>query len=369
MYLDTFERVSSGILDGVELVLTSGTSGDSSFSIIRVPGSQRVSYEDSFLFDKTLLLMRSGIGAATRLRFDISKYTAESGYPIANNFLSPEHDYKVTLNSVVSRDSGLTLGGRSVGLWIHTKPEGGKMWSFTPEGSWVQHDQLIPKSDMLTKYAHAKFVPSRDNDTQTDSSSYECLGDVVNRTSPVLGLGASSMDNFEVTFNTKNRELKVPRSYQALATSPSANTHDQLHRLDQNYVIEAFMYPGAQSDEFMFIDKLEVQDMTMSKLSQVFAAGSLSNPLCDLSYLKNTCEEYRVYLDKQDLFDVFRHFNDMFGKNAATGYASRDSSKTETIMEAKGGSRIDYRYDGVMITTGLGAFGVAVINKFTLNLP
>jgi len=367
MYLDTFERVSSGIVDGVELVLTSGTSGDSSFSVIRVPGSQRVSYEDPFLFDKTVLLMRSGVGAATRLRFDISKYAADSGYPIANNFLSPEHDYKVTLKSIVSRDSGLTIGGRSIGAWIHTKPEGGKMWSYTPGGSWVQHDQLISRSDMLTKYAHAKFVPSFDHDPKTTSTNFVCLNDVVTRTSPVLGLEASSVDTFEITFNTKNRELQVPRSYQALAASPSANTHDQLHRLDQNYVIEAFMFPGGQSDEFMLIDKLEVQDMTMSKLSQIFAAGTLSDPLCDLSYLKNTCDEYRVYLSKQDLFDIFKHFNDISGKNATTGYASRDSSKTETIMEAEGGSRIDYRYDGVMITTGTGAFGASVINKFTIK--
>ena len=88
MYLDTFERVSSGIVDGVELVLTSGTEEDSSFSIIKVPGSQRAFYEDPFLFDKTLVIMRSGVGAATRVRFDVSKYAAVFPYPIATNFLS-----------------------------------------------------------------------------------------------------------------------------------------------------------------------------------------------------------------------------------------------------------------------------------------
>ena len=126
------DRVTSGVVEAVELVLTSGTEDDSSFSIVKVPGSQRASFEDPFLFDKSLILMRSGVGAATRLRFDISKYEADSRHPVAKNFLSPEHEFTVSLDSIISRDSGATLGGRGIGIWIHTKPESGKVWSYTP---------------------------------------------------------------------------------------------------------------------------------------------------------------------------------------------------------------------------------------------
>jgi hypothetical protein len=117
------------------------------------------------------------------------------------------------------------------------------------------------------------------------------------------------------------------------------------------------MLPGAASDEFMLVDNVRVQDLTMKKLSEIFAAGTKSNPLCALSDLKRGCLEYRVELSKQDLFDVFKHFNNLSGKNAATAYASRDKDKTETIMESKGGSRIDYRLPDELLTVTYGGAG------------
>lgn len=333
------ERTSSGVVEAVELVLTSGTEADSSFSVLKVPGSERASYEDPFLFDKTLILMRSGVGAASRIRFDISKYDADSTHPLTNNFLSPEHEFKVTLSSLVSRDSGTTVGGKSIGMWIHTKPEGGKVWSFTPEGIWTQHADLISREDMLTKYSHTKQIPpeSRDPQSSNSTTNYACLDQVTSsRTSPVVGLGEGDFNSFEVTFNTRNRNIRLPRDYQ--------KSYEQLHRLDQDYVVEVFMSPGGQPDEFMLVDKVEMQDLTMKKMSEIFAAGTKSDPLCIVDDLKRGCLEYRVELTKQDLFDVFKHFNNIAGKNSTTAYASRDKNKTATIMESEGGSRIDYRY-------------------------
>lgn len=333
------ERTSSGVIDGVELILTSRTEDDSSFSILRIPGDQRAFYEDPFLYDRTLVLMRSGVGAATRLRFDLSKYNEPSNHPLTNNFLSPEHEFKVSLSSLVSRDSGTTLGGRRVGVWIHTKPEDNKMWTFTPQGNWVQHDQFISRDEMLNVYSHTSLSPSRPHDPQSTntSSNLQCLNQAeVNRDSPIIGLGPEDFDFFEVHFNTRNRNIILPRAYQ--------NSYGHIHRMDQEYVIEVFLSPGSQPDEFMLLDEVRVQDLTMKKLSEIFAAGTKSDPLCIIDDLKRACLEYRVELSKQDLFDVFKHFNNIAGKNAATAYASRDKAKTETIMESEGGSRIDYRY-------------------------
>ena len=201
---------------------------------------------------------------------------------------------------------------------------------------------------MLSKYSHIKQTPSESKDPQSFNSSsttnYTCLTQITsNRTSPIIGLGEDDFNNFEVTFNTRNRSIRLSREYQ--------KTYEQLHRLDQNYVIEVFMLPGGQPQEFMLVDKVEVQDLTMKKLSEIFAAGTKSDPLCVLDELKRGCLEYRVELTKQDLFDVFKHFNNVAGKNAATAYASRDKAKTETIMESEGGSRVDYRLKDVMLTT------------------
>ena len=71
----------------------------------------------------------------------------------------------------------------------------------------------------------------------------------------MIGLGEDDFESFEVTFHTRNRELRLPKDYQS--------SHGQLHRLNQNYVIEVFMAPGAQPDEFMLVDKVEVQDLTL----------------------------------------------------------------------------------------------------------
>lgn len=343
MYLDVPERVSSGIVDGVELVLTSGVS-ESSFSVLKIPGTQRQLFEDDFLFDKTFVLMRSGSESAARMRFDISKYAAEPSRPISNNFLLPDHEFKISLESLVSQDSGETVGGRGVGVWIHTKPESGKMWTYTPEGVWIQHDQLVTREQMMRVYAHLNSKPleTRSAGSTNYATDYACLDQVATtRQSPIMGFSSTDFDNFNISFNTDNRKLRIPRDYQ--------REYGQLHRENQKYVIEVFMSPGAQPEEFLLVNKLEVQDLTLKTLSEIFAAGTLNNPLSRLSDYPKKCLEYRVELSKEDLFDVFKHFNNIAGKNAATAYASRDKDKTATIMESQGGSRVDYRMSFTML--------------------
>jgi hypothetical protein len=368
MYLDTFERVASGIVDNVELVLTSGTEDDSSFSIVKVPGTERSQYEDPFLYDRTFIMMRSGVGAATRFRFDISKYSAPSNHPISNNFLLPNHTYSLNFDSLISNDARTVFGGRSVNVWIHTKPEDGKMWSFNSEGVWVQHTQLPSRQDVIQKYSHSKFLPVETREPQFSpptsnginitfsNRNLECIDQITNlpsnsnvSPSPLIGITEDDFKSFQVNFDTRNRDIRLPNSY--------LESYGQLHRQDQEYVLEVFTSPGGQPDTYMILDKIEVQDLTMKKLSEIFAAGTKSDPLCVLDDLKRGCLEYRVELTKQDLFDIFKHFNNIAGKNAATGYASRDKTKTETIMESEGGSRIDYRFPDALITVTPDATG------------
>jgi hypothetical protein len=150
-----------------------------------------------------------------------------------------------------------------------------------------------------------------------------------------------------MTFDTRNREIHLPKDYQ--------ENYNQLHRKDQNYVVEIFMGPGGSPNQFMLLNEVEMQDMTLKKLTEIFSAGTLKDPLCVLSYFDPTCEEYRTHLSRQDVFEILKYFNTITGKNVATGLASRDKDETSTIMESEGGSRIDYRY--LTATLGLGAFG------------
>ena len=333
------ERVCSGILDGVELVLTSGTRDDSSFSVVRVPKSEKQFNLDSFLYDRTFLISRSDSDSGARVRFDISKYGATSEYPISNNFLMPDHEYSLAFNSLVSNDNRNIFGGRSTHVWLHTKPEDGKMWSFTPNGHWVQHSESVSRSELLSEFSHQFTHPTKDRQPQANCSDQLVFPPERSSTvspSPLAGLKEDDFQTFNFDFNTFNRELHLPRDYQ--------KSYNQLHRKDQQYVVEVLIAPQSQSETYMVLDTVKIENKTMKKLSEYFVTGKFNNVLCKLSYLKRKCLELRIELTKQDILDVFKFFNDISGKNAAVGNASRNKTITETIMGAEGGSRIDYRY-------------------------
>ena len=337
MIVGSPELVSSGILSGVELVHTSGSNEDSSFALFRVPSNVRTRDEDPYMFDKTFIMMRSGFNAIPRIRFDISKYQEPSNHPISNNFLIPDMGYKFSFDYVISRDSGNILGGRAAKVWIHTKPELGKMWSYTPSKAWVQHDASVTREDVLSRYSHTKLYPQRNiAGRPSDPTNLQCLQEVrAQFKSPVSNLKEEYFDTFTVEFNTDNRELVLPRQYQS--------TYNQLHRIDQEYVIEILLTPRIDSDQYLLLDKVNLQNTTLKKLTEIFASGKVSNPLCRLSYPSRECTEYRVELTKEDLFEILKHFNNITGKNSVLGYASRDATETGAIMGSSGGSKLDYR--------------------------
>jgi hypothetical protein len=358
MYVDTFELVSSGLLDGVELVHTSGASDDSSFSLFRVPMASKSVAEDPYMFDKTFVLMRADTGALPRVRFDLSKYQEPATHPVQTNFLSPDHDFSITFDSVICKDAANSVGGRTIHVWVHTKPEDGNMWSYTKDGSWVQHDALLTRQQVLNTYSHSKFIPQRTKNRTAETArgnNLECLDRVASEfVSPVAWLSEEDFDNFTVNFHTRNRNLVLPRLYQ--------KSYNQLHRLDQEYVVEIFMSPKSNSDDYMLVDKVEMQDLTLKRLTEVFAAGTLSNPLCKIKDFTKVCEEYRVDLNIPELFSILRHFNNLSGKGNQEGLASRNSSKTSAIMGTDGGSRLDYRLhldflDKTELTSGVTTFG------------
>lgn len=346
MYVGNYERVASSLIEGVELVLTSGTESDSSFSIVNVPSENASTFSNPFLYDRTLLMSRSGIGSLARVRFDISKYSARSEYPLSTNFLLPDHKYEFNLKSLITNDNRTLFGGRAVYVWIHTKPESGKMWSYAKNNQWLQHDQLLSREDVINKYSHVKSHPSRQRVAPVgciDQVFNPPLAAATSNPSPLISITDDDFDTFTVNFNTFNHFMcKVPVAYE--------KNHGQVHRKSQEYVIEIFISPG-ESDSFLVIDQVELQNMTMKELSEWFVTGTKNDPLCNMPDLYKHCDEHRIELTKQDLFNIFKHFNDVAGKNATTAYASRDKNKTETIMESEGGSRIDYRLKDVMLTT------------------
>jgi hypothetical protein len=339
MYIDTFEKVLSGAVSGVELVHTSGSPDSNSFSIFKIPSRLKSSTDDPFMFDNTFVLCKSTTGGLPRVRFDMLKYPITSDRPIQTNFLLPDHLHQAKVRLLISDNAGLNLGGRKVGMWIHTKPESGQMWSYARSGGWVQHTALASRKDVLNKFSHIFDTASREKTViETEFTNYKCIDNVaLNReVSPVSRLNREDFEEIALNFNTDNRSVDLSNDYK--------QSHTLLHRKDQQYVIEVFLIPTGDTEKFMLLDTVEIQDMTLKKMSEFFATGRYQNPLCMLPELRGGCPEFRVDLSKDELRKVFKFFNDISGKNSKAGLASRNKNETETIMGADGGSKLDYRY-------------------------
>jgi hypothetical protein len=336
MYVGKFENVLSGGIPGVELVMTSAIPKPNAFSIFRVPGSLKKSTDDSYMFDNTFVLSKSSAGGLPRVRFDVSKYEAPSDRPIATNFLSPDHSYSLKVRSLVSDNTGLNLGGRQVGVWLHTKPEDGKMWSYVRDGKWVQHDQL-PTKDQVISYSHTYTLSSIQKNQDQFTNPFQCI-DVLTQAevSPVSRLRESDFEEIPIHFNTVNRYVTPPPTYW--------KDIGYLHRKDQEYVVEVFMIPNGDTSKFMLLDTVKIQDMTLKKMSEIYTTGKYKDPLLLCEEPVGNCPEYRVELTKDEIRKIFKFFNDISGKNSTTGLASRDKNETETIMGSEGGSKLDYRY-------------------------
>ena len=257
---------------------------------------------------------------------DISKWNAGSDYPINYNFLLPNHDYELNLDALVADNTGRNLGGREVGVWIHTKPEDGNMWSYTPDGEWLQHSAIPTRQNLYTKYAHTFTYPSETKPITTNTNDFKCLDIVANEIiSPVTKLRQTDFRNFNIKFNTRNRKLIEPTDY--------ISEIGDLHRKNQEYVVEVFLVPGADDPtQFLLFDKVSLQNLTLKKLSERHISGPKSDPLIYLNVPSYKGEEVRTEVKNDELLAIFRYFNKLSGKGQTTSLSSRDHTKTETIM-------------------------------------
>ena len=338
---------NSAILSHVELCQTSGASTDNEFTIIDIFGKTKAATRRNKLLGDNVLIRQKAVDGFGRIIFDISKYPLPAAYfDKQYNFLSPEHEFEVSLKALIGDADGIHLGGGAVGIWIHTKPEGGKVWTYAKDKLWVQHEaEGITKDDVIGKYSHNFFLPLVDRQlnspTFVSASNRFVCARALDPTNPnrINDLISTYQENeftdIKIKFNTMNRAcnrdvINVPKDYFEQVSS-------RVHRLNQNYVIELFTLPQ-QNDKFTLFYGLNMVDLTLNKLSKPIAA-------------KTGCEYLRVDLPPQHLLNIIKYFNLLAGDydntyvNNLTGYASRVSTITSSFMEASGGSRITYVED------------------------
>lgn len=336
---------NSGILDHVEFCQPSGSSDNNNFAIIDINSSQRSFSIKNPLLHDNVLIKQSAYDGFGRIIFDISKYQLNSNeYDVTTNFLSPEHEFNIKFKTTLVDPEGLAVGGGTVGVWIHTKPELGKVWSYTNQGTWVNHLASGLGMAEVLSYSHLVNIPRTSRDF-TISSNFTCLKFLdrtnANRVNDVIAsLREDEFTEISLNFHTRNYSCEGLD-----ITSPTEeylyNISNNVHRLNQNYIVEIFTIPTQDSRFTLYYD-LSMIDLTLNTLCKPFGVKL------------STCKDLRVDLSKQQLLNIIKYFNQIRGEystigyngvNNLTGYASRVSSLTQGFYEVSGGSRINYVHD------------------------
>lgn len=333
------ELRNSGILAHIEFCQPSGVSENNSFAVIDIDPSFKSSTRTNELLDKNVLIKQSAYDGFGRIIFNISKYQLDSdSYDIQNNFLTPDHEFNIKFKTTLVDPEGVATGGGAVAVWIHTNPELGKVWSYTPQGTWVNHSASGLDLPSVINYSHVITIPRKTRDL-TLSSNFACLKFLdrtnQNRSNDVIAsLQPDEFTEISLNFHTRNYsceglDITDPTEEYLYGVS------NHVHRLNQNYVIEIFTLP-TQDNRFSLYYDLSMLDLTLNRLSKPFVV-KLPN-----------CKELRVDLPKQHLLNIIKYFNQIRGEysnqkvNNLTGYASRSVTATQSFYEVSGGSRINY---------------------------
>lgn len=346
------EYRNSGVLDHIELCQTSGSSPNNLFSIIDINYSGKpLSSRNKLLSDNVLIRQVSNNGFG-RIIFDVSKYSLSNPlYGTTRNFLIPNHEFEFSIRTLISDFDGLVLNNGSVGVWIHTKPENNFVWSFVAGKGWIQHSASgITREQVVNQYSNI-FNLNRTNREKpgSDPSKFVCLNylnkDNPNRKNDVMAsFLEEDFSELKVKFNTFNKtcnyRLTPPREY-------VKNFSSDVHRIDQNYVIEVFTVPNQLNKNFTLFYGVNMMDLTLNKMSKPFVTGIRNGSHFGEIY----CKEFRVDLSKEHILNIIKYFNQIAGAYESSkvdnfkGYASRVASSTSGIYEVSGGSRINYVED------------------------
>jgi hypothetical protein len=339
------EYRNSAILSHIELCQTSASNPNNSFAIIDVNNSGKYGARRNSLIHDNVLIKQVAYDGFGRMIFDISKYQCPSSiYDVQTNFLSPEHEFTLKFKAAAVDPDGINYGGRGLGIWIHTKPENGKIWSFIKANSnnsarqepgdfWLLHDASgITRDEVISRYSTLSYIPPTakpPQDSQFACAKFLDTGNPNRGNDVIASMSPEDFTDIEIKFNTLNRVcgktiIDVPQSY-------FDSVSNNVHRLNQNYVIEIFTLP-IQNDKFTLFYDFNLVDDTLNRMSKILGAGV------------EGCSEYLIDLPKQRVLDIFKYFNQIAGAyNTSIPYASRVKTDTSSIYEAEGGSKINYK--------------------------
>ena len=352
------ELRNSHILSGVEFVITAESliNPDNGFRIFEVDPIYANQTSDNYLI-KNRVIKCKNIDGLTRLRFPI-----KGNYGVLkDNFLIPEHEYEVSINHLVGEEAGTSFGGASLGVFIHTQPEGDQdlFWIWSPEGEWVMSDaSAINKTAVLEKYSHVNTLPviippPEISDFSSINTTLGCIDEfevdssanVNNNPAALKKITESDFSKFNIKFDTFNQPIVVPPKYYGIGGVGHCSGNgaiEQVHRLNQAYVFEVYMMPNYQNlEKYLLLDYVSVKDLTLQDRAKIKLP--ISNEVLTPEELGTPFNPYcrgqkEIVLEPDELLTILRFFNKMVDDRG-----SRDAAVTASTFETGGGSRLNYR--------------------------
>ena len=339
----TIELINSSIINGVDIVHTSAISIYNEFVIYDLQQQEN----NNYIFNNALLKMKSTVGLP-RIRFRVKGSDLSDTYDTfrANNFLCPEHDFKLSVRALAATEDATEFTDATLGVWIHTEVENGdQTWHYGVDGRWhLIKTTELPISRILSELTHKATFERTPR--STSGNPLQCLDPNVAfpRQTFLSGIGVFNEDDFhtvEFKFNTRNYcNIKTPEEY---------FKHDEkVHRFDQHYVIEIFMLPEYQNiDRFILLDNVDLRDETIYDMTRIDVTGTPTGhkktPLCDI---------YHVDLNREDIRSILNYYNSVAGKGRFVGKLGRSKFESSGLNLPSGGSRSDYRLNPSNTTIG-----------------
>jgi len=270
------------ILDNVELVHTSGASQYNQFNYYLISNKKKSAGYSLFPIENAFIKQKA-VNGFPRMIYHLSSNS---------NILIPEHEFELNVKYFAGFETGENMGGGSIGVWIHTEPQNGMVWTLNTQGKWELYTLPTTLSfGNIVPYVHTHTQQFREVPLEYVSGyAGQCYNEELQSASRLTleNLQEQLFDTLTIKFNTKNQVIELPQVY--------FKDFNQVHKTNQNYVIEIFKIPQNSNNEYVLFDEVNLVDLTMKQYAEEYTPELLLYALHYMKDIANDKASRRVFI-------------------------------------------------------------------------